>query len=79
MAMPPERHAAQPHPWLGGCRAHHPSKPTTQESLLGKLPFNYRLGVFFFLQMARTRWPAAKKKISKNVRPRQPSEKKITN
>ena len=40
MAMPPERHAAQPHPWLGGCRAQHPSTPTTQESLLGKLPFN---------------------------------------
>jgi hypothetical protein len=35
MAMPPERHAAQPHPWLGGCRAQHPSKPTTQESFRG--------------------------------------------
>ena len=39
MAMPPERHAAQPHPWLGGCRAQHPSTPTTQESLLGQLTF----------------------------------------
>jgi hypothetical protein len=38
--MPPERHAAQPHPWLGGCRAQHPSKPTTQEPLLGKLTSN---------------------------------------
>jgi hypothetical protein len=39
MAMPPDRHAAQPHPGLGGCRAQHPSTPTTQESLLGQLTF----------------------------------------